>query len=114
MGRDDNEVTWTKKMLPTNPNCTKSKSHSNICHKNYYNINDKVIIQELLLDNSKDFIDNCNVTRVDNEETWIEEISSTNLDCTEYKSHDDNCNSNYYNDRVGSKRRLFDDWEDLI
>ena len=36
IGRVD-EVTWTEKMLLTNPNCTKSKSHGNNCDKSNYN-----------------------------------------------------------------------------
>lgn len=56
-------------MLPTNPDYIESKSHSNICNKNYRNISDGVGIQELLSNNSKSPIDNYNIGRVGDEMT---------------------------------------------
>ena len=65
IGRESNEVSWTKEMPPINPDYTKSKSHSDICSKNHRNISDRIGIQELLSDNSKSLIDNCDIGRVD-------------------------------------------------
>lgn len=65
MGKKDDEVFRTEEMPPTNFNCTKNKYHDNIYSKNYYNVSDRVSIQELLLDNSKCLINNCDIGKVD-------------------------------------------------
>ena len=57
-------MSWIKKIPSTDPDCTKSKSNGDICSKNYYNISDKVGVLELLLDNSKGLIDNCDIGKV--------------------------------------------------
>lgn len=69
MCRESNEMSCIEKMPPTNPDCTKNKSYSDICSKNHRNISDGVDIQQLLSDNSKDPIDNYDIYRVDNEVT---------------------------------------------
>ena len=90
-------------MPPTNFNRTESKSYGDICSKNHYDISDGVVVQELLSDDSKDFIDNCDIDRVD-QVTWTEEMPPTNPDRTESKSHGNNCNKNSHDgDRVGGK-----------
>lgn len=58
-----------EKMPLIDPNCTESESYGNICSKNHCNLSDKLDVQELMLDNSKDTIDNCKISRVDDEMT---------------------------------------------
>ncbi len=111
MGREGNEVSWTEKMPPTNPNCTKSESHSNICSKNHCDINGKVSVQQLLSDNSKGPIKNYEKSRVDDKITWIEEIPPTNPDYTKSESHDNNCDNNRDGDRVGGEEQGSDNLE---
>ena len=103
--KEDNEVSWTEKMPSTNPNCTKSKSHSDICSKNHYNISDEVDIQELLSDNSKGPINNCDIGRIGDEMIWTKKMPSTDPNCTESKSHSDNCDSNHNGNRIGSEEQ---------
>ena len=64
MSREDNEMSWTKKIPPTNSNRIKSESHGDICSKNYRDTSDGVGIQELLWNNLKGFIDNCDISRL--------------------------------------------------
>lgn len=46
--------------------------------------------------------------RVGYDVSWIEEILSTNSNCTKSKNHDDICNKNYHNisDEVGVQEIL--------
>ena len=90
-------------MPPTDFNYTKSKSHGNICSKNYHNINNRVGIQELLSDDSKVPINNCNIGKVGDEVTWTEKMLPINLDCIESKNHCNNCDSNRNGNRVGDE-----------
>ncbi len=69
MGREDNEVSWIEEMPPSDPDRTKSESHGDICSKNHCDISDGVGVQQLLLDNSKGLIDNCDIGRVEDEVT---------------------------------------------
>ncbi len=78
MGKEGNKVSWTKEMAPANPNRTKSKSYNDICSKNYYNINNGVGVQQLLLDDTKSSINNYNIDKVGDEVTWTEEMPPTN------------------------------------
>ncbi len=65
IGKEGNEVSWIEEMPPSDPNRTKSESHSDICSKNHRNISDGVGVQQLLSDDSKDHIDNCDLDRGD-------------------------------------------------
>ncbi len=98
-------------MLPTDSDRTKSKSYGDICSKNHHNISDRVGIQELLLDDSKDLINNRDIGRVDNEVTWIEEMPPTNPNRTKSKSYSDNLNSNCDSNRIGGKEQGSDNLE---
>ncbi len=109
--REGNKVSWTEEMLSTDPNCIESESHGDICSKNPRNISDGVGVQQLLLDDSKGPIENCDISRVGDKMTWTEEVPSTNPDCTESESHGDNCNSNRNSDRVGVEERGLDNLE---
>lgn len=60
MGRVGN----AKEMPPTDLNRTESKSYDNICSKNHYNKSDGIGVQELLLDNSKGYINNYDIGKV--------------------------------------------------
>ncbi len=113
MGREGNEVSWTEEMSQTNPDRNKSESHSNICSKNHRDISDRVGIQQLLSDNSKSPINNCDICRVGDEVTWTEEMPSTDPDCIKSKSHGDNCDSNHDGDIVDGQERGSDDLEGL-
>ena len=100
-------------MPPTDPDCTKSKSHGNICSKNHCDTSEEVDIQELLSNNSKYHIDNCDISQVD-EVTWTEEMPPTDLNCTKSKSHDNNYDKSSCNgDKVGGKERGSDNLEGL-
>ena len=44
ISRKGNKMSWTEEILPTDLNCTKNKSHGNICRKTYYNTSDEVSI----------------------------------------------------------------------
>lgn len=46
----DYEVTWTEKMLPTDSDCTKSKSHDDNCDKSNHD-GDRVGVEERGSDN---------------------------------------------------------------
>ncbi len=98
-------------MPPTNLNRTESESYSDICSKNHRDISDGVSIQQLLLDNSKSPIDNCDIGRVGDEMTWTEKMPSTNPNHTKSKSHGDNCNNNRDGNRVGSEEQELDNLE---
>ncbi len=98
-------------MPPSDPDRTESESHSDICSKNHCDISDGVSIQQLLSDNSKGPIDNCDIGRVGDEVTWTEEMLPTDPDRTESKSHGDKCDSNRDGDMVGGKERGLDDLE---
>ncbi len=111
IGREGNEVSWTEEMPPTDPNRTKRKSHSDICSKNHCDISDRVGVQQLLSDDSKGPITNYDISRVGNEATWIEEMPPTNPNCTESKSHGDNCDSNCDGDIIGGEERGSDNVE---
>ncbi len=113
MGRESNEVSWTKEMPPTDLDSTDSKSHDDICSKNYCNISNGGDVQQLLLDDSKDPINNCDMGKEGNEVSWIEKMPPTNPNCTESKSHDDNYNSNHNGDRVGGKEQESDNLKSL-
>ncbi len=104
IGRESNEVFWIEEMPSTDPDHTESKSHGDICSKNYYNISDGVGIQQLLLDDSKCPINNCDIGRVRDEMTWTEEIPLTNFNCTKSKSYGDNCDNNCNGNRVGGEK----------
>lgn len=99
-------------MPPTNPNCTKSESHDDICSKNYYNIIDEVGIQKLLLDNSKGFINNYDIGRVGDKITWTKKMPSTNPNQSENETHNNDYDSNHNSDKVGDKEQELDDLED--
>ncbi len=103
MGREDNEVSWTEEMSPSNPNRTKSESHGDICSKNHHDISDGVGVQQLLSDDSKSLINNCDIGRVGDEVTWTEEMLPTDPDRIESKSHGDNCDNNRNSDIVGGE-----------
>lgn len=64
MGRKGNVMFWTKEIPQMDPNCTKTKSHGDICSKNNCNITDGVSVQELLSDDSKDFMDNFDIGNI--------------------------------------------------
>ncbi len=113
MGREGNEVSWTEEMPPSNLDHTESKSHGYICSKNHRDISDRVGVQQLLSDNSKSLIDNCDIGRVGDEVTWTEEMPLTDPDRTKSESHSDNCDSNRDGDIVGGKKRRSDDLEGL-
>ncbi len=68
-------------------------------------------VQQLLSDDSKDPIDNCDIGRVGDEVTWTEEMSPTDPDRTESESHGNNCDSNRDGDIVGDEERGSDDLE---
>ncbi len=106
-------MSWTEEMPPSDPDRTKSESHDDICSKNHRNISDGLDVQQLLSDNSKSPIDNCDIGRVEDEVTWTEEMPSTDPDRTKSKSHGDNCNSNRKGDIVGSEERGLDNLEGL-
>lgn len=74
MHREDNEVFWIEQMPLTNPNYTKINSYNDICSKNHPNISDRIGIYQLLLNNSKSPINNCNTGKVDDEVTLIEKM----------------------------------------
>lgn len=61
-------------MLSTKSNHYNSKTHSDICSKNHRNISDEMGIEKFLLDNSKGAINNCDIGKVDDKVTGIEEI----------------------------------------
>ncbi len=105
ISREGNEVSWTEEMPPSDPNRIKSESHGDICSKNHRDIIDGVGVQQFLSDNSKGPIDNCDMGRVEDEVTWIEEMPPTKPNCTKSKSHDNNCNSNCNGDIVGGEEQ---------
>ncbi len=109
--KESNKVSWIEKIPPTNPNRTKNKSHDDIYSKNYRNISDRVGVQQLLSDDSKGSIDNCNIGRVGDEVTWTKKMPPTDLDCTESESHGDNCDNNRDSDRVGGEEQGSDNLE---
>lgn len=99
-------------MPPINSNCIQSKSHVEICTKNYHGISHGVSVQELLSNNSKLFIDNCDIARVDDEVTWIEEMPPTRCNCIENKSYSSNYNKSSHNDdRMNSEEQELDNLE---
>ncbi len=98
-------------MPPSDPDRTGSESHGDICSKNYRDIIDRVGVQQLLSDDSKSPIDNCDIGRVGDEVTWTEEMSPTDPDRTKSESHGDNCNNNRDGDIVGGEERGSDDLE---
>ena len=98
-------------MPPTNPDCTKSKSHGDICSKNHHNINDKVAVQQLLLANSKSLIENYDIGREDNEKFWIKSMPLTKPNCTKSKNHDDNYNINCNSDKIDGEKEESDNLE---
>lgn len=102
-----------EEMPPINLDCTKSKSHGDICSKNHLDISDGVGVQELLLDNSISLIDTCDMGRVGDEVTWTEEMLPIDPNRTKIESHLDNCNSNYDGNKVGNKEWELDDLESL-
>ncbi len=62
-------------------------------------------VQQLLSDDSKDPINNCDISRVGDEVTWTKKMPPTNTNCTKSKSHGDNCNSNRNGDRVDGEKQ---------
>ncbi len=102
---------WIEEIPPTDPNCIESKSHGDICSKNYRDISDGVGVQQFWSDDSKGPIDNFDIGRVDDEMTWTEEIPPTNSDRTKNKSHGDNCDSNRNGNKVDGEKRGLDDLE---
>ncbi len=102
---------WTEEIPLIDPDCTESESHGDIYSKNHCNISDGVGIRQLLSNDSKDPIDNCDIGRVGDEVTWIEEISPTDPNCTKSKSHSNNCDSNRNGDRVGGEEQRSDNLE---
>ncbi len=90
-------------MPPTDRDRTESESHGDICRKNYQDISDRVGIQQFLSDNSNGLINNCDIGRVGDEMTWIEEMPPPDPNRTESKSHGDNYDSNRDGDRVGGE-----------
>ncbi len=103
--REGNEVSWTEEMPLSDPDRTESESHDDICSKNHRDISDGVGVQQLLSDNSKGLIDNCDIGRVGDEVTWTKEMPPIDLDHTESESHGDNCDSNRDSDIVGGEER---------
>lgn len=77
-------------MLSTNSNCIKSKSHDNIYTKNNYNITDKAGIVELSSNNSKCFIDNYKINKVDKKIFQIENILPIKSNYIKSKGYSDN------------------------
>ena len=68
-------------------------------------------VQELLSDDSKGLIDNCDIGRVD-KVTWIEEMLSTNPNRTKSESHGKNCDkSSCDGDEVSGEEQGSDDLE---
>ncbi len=104
MDKEDNEVSWTKEMPPSDPNHIKSKSHDDICSKNHHDISDEVGVQQLLSDNLKNPINNCDIGKVRDEVTWTEEMLPKDPNHTKSESHGDNCDSNRDSDIVGGKK----------
>lgn len=113
MGIMGDEMSWMGKMTSIKPNCTKSKSHSNICNKSNCNMSDRVSGKKLGLDNSKYSIDDWNISKVSDEITWIKEILQTNSNCIKNKSHNDICNKNNFviSDKVSNKKFESDNLE---
>ncbi len=111
MRREGNEISKTEKIPLTDPDFSESEIHGDICSKNHYNISDGIDIEQLLSDNSKGSIDNCDIGKVDDEITWTEEISPNDPNCTKSKSFDDNCDSNNDGDRVSGEEQESDDLE---
>lgn len=95
-----------EKIPPTYLNCTKSKSHNDICSKDHHNISDWTSVQKLLSDNSKDPINNCDIGSVNNKVTWTKDMPLTNPDCLKSKTHDDNYDKSNrdINNRVGNEK----------
>ncbi len=104
-------MSWTEEMPPSDPDYTESESHGDICGKNYRDISDGVGIQQVLSDNSKGPIDNCDIGKVGDEMTWTEEMSPTDCDRTKSKNHGDNCDSNRNGDIIGGEEQGSDDLE---
>lgn len=90
MGKKDSKVSYIKEIIPTKLYFFKNKSHRNICTKNYYNISDQVSVLQLLLDNSKSFINNYDISKIGNKMTWIKKMLQINPNCTKNKSFNDN------------------------
>ena len=111
MSKDNNEVSWTKEIPPTDPDLTKSESHNDICSKNHRNTSDGMGVWKLLSDNSKSPIDNYDIGKVD-KVTWTEEMPPTNLDCIKSKSYANNYDKNSHNNnKVGGEERRLDNLE---
>lgn len=69
-------------------------------------------VQELLLDNSKDPMDDCNIGRVSDEVTWTKKMPPINLDCIKKESHMNNYNkSNHDGNRIGNEEQRLDNLE---
>ncbi len=98
-------------MSPSDPDRTTSETHSDICSKNYCDISDGVGVQQLLSDDSNGSIDNCDIGRVGDKVTWIEEMLPTDPNRTESESHGDDCNSNRDGDIVGGEEQGSDNLE---
>ncbi len=56
-------------MPPSDPDRTESESHGDICSKNHHDISDGVGVQQLLSNDLKGPIDNCDIGRVRDEVT---------------------------------------------
>lgn len=57
-----------------------------------------------MLNDLKGPINNCDISRIDNEMTWKEKMLLTNFDCTKSKNHNNNCNNNHNGDKVSNKK----------
>ncbi len=106
-------MSWTEEMPLSVPDCTKSKSHGDICSKKHRDISQRVCIQQLLSNDLKDPIDNCDIGRVGTEVTWTEEMPPTDPDCTKSESHSNNYDNNRNGGIVGGEERGSDGLEGL-
>lgn len=103
-------------MPPTDSDRTRSKGYSDICDKSNCNLSDKLGDEKLRINNSKSLTNDCDINRVGDEISWIEEILLINLDYTKNKSHGDLCNKSNYDisDRISGEEFGSNDSKDLI
>lgn len=63
-GKVCDEMTWREKILPTDLDCIKSKSHDDICDKSNHNISDEVSDEEIRSNNLEDLDSLCNTKSI--------------------------------------------------
>ena len=62
-----------------------------------------------MLDNSKRFINNCDISKVGNKVTEIKKMSPIDSDCINNEGYSDNYNNNYNSDRMSGEKQGLDD-----